>query len=62
MSHTEDIMQKYKAYEPEIVTYDEEIDGGLQAPVREKHLSKKEELKAQFEKKRDKVATKKCAR
>ena len=62
MSHVDDIMKKYQNYTPQTISYDEEIDGGAEAPVREKLLSKKEELKEIFEKKRDKVATKKCAR
>ena len=62
MSRVDEIMKKYQNYTPEQIDYDEEVDGGAEAPVREKLLSKKEELKEIFEKRRDKVATKKCAR
>lgn len=38
----------YKDYVPEIVEYDEEIDGGGEHLVRDEHLSEKERLKAKI--------------
>lgn len=36
---------KYKDYKPEILEYDEEVDGGMdEHTVREKHLDTKEDL------------------
>ena len=61
MSNTKDILKKYTNYTPEVVTYDESVDGGT-IPVREKHLKTKDELKKEFDKHLKKVSSGKCAR